>query len=50
MIWTIKAILARHKGDRAQAIQYCADIASQYPHLATEYREHLDTIRTEVQS
>jgi len=48
MRWTIKAILARFQGDRAQAIDYCSAIAATYPHLATEYREHLDTIRTEV--
>ena len=42
---SIKAILARFQGNKKKAIEYCAEVAKQYPHLDVEYRTHLDTLR-----
>jgi hypothetical protein len=39
MIWTAKAILARHAGNRKAAVNYCLDIASNHPHLKAEYQK-----------
>lgn len=44
---TIKAILARFKGDKLKAIDYCLGIADNYRHLRPEYMGLLDMIRTE---
>ena len=42
---SIKAILARFQGNKKKAIEYCAEVAKQYPHLDVEYRTYLDTLR-----
>lgn len=34
---TLKAVLARFAGDRAQAYEYAVQTAVQYPQLRTEY-------------
>lgn len=44
---TIKAILARFKGDKLKAIDYCLGIADQHRHLRPEYIGLVDLIRTE---
>ena len=41
---TIQAVLARFKGNKTQAIYYCAEVAEQYPHLRTEYMQILWTL------
>jgi hypothetical protein len=42
---TVQAILARFKGDRRQAIDYCCYIAHQYEHLSAEYWSILEALR-----
>jgi hypothetical protein len=44
---TLKAVLARFKGKRLKAIDYCIGIADTYPHLRQEYMGLLDMVRTE---
>jgi len=34
---TLKAILGRFNGDRYKAVDYCVEIATEYPRLAKEY-------------
>jgi hypothetical protein len=45
---TLKAILARFGGDWCKAVQYCAEIAMTYPHLAAEYEAYAHTLITET--
>jgi len=50
MILTLKAVLARFKGQRLKAIDYCIVIADTYPHLRQEYMGLLDMVRTETKT
>jgi hypothetical protein len=45
MTCTVKAILARFKGDRGRAMDYAIAVARAYPHLATEYWQILDILK-----
>jgi hypothetical protein len=42
---TIKAVLARFKGNRALAMDYAIAVARAYPHLANEYWQILDILK-----
>jgi len=45
MTCSVKAILARFRGDRAYAMNYVIAIAHAYPHLADEYWQILDILK-----
>jgi len=45
MNWSVLAILARFKGDRLEAVNYCAYMARTYPRLTAEYWQLMDVIR-----
>jgi hypothetical protein len=47
---TIKAILARCDGDWCKAVQYCAEIATTYPHLRNEYEAYALTLIAETKA
>jgi hypothetical protein len=45
MTCSLKAILARFKGNTAQAIKYCRGIIKQHPRLRAEYRAYILALR-----
>ena len=43
---SVKAILARFSGNKAEAIVYCQNVIMQYPRLRQEYRAYLNVLET----
>jgi hypothetical protein len=42
---SVKAVLARFKGNHKHAIRYCVRTARQYRHLRAEYRHYVLALR-----
>jgi hypothetical protein len=41
---TLKAIIARHDGNLTAAMNYCSEMAQDYPNLAKEYMSYFNEI------
>lgn len=46
----IKAILARFKGDRDAAAEYCVQMMNAYPRLYTEYGQYLEALNYDTET
>jgi len=44
MNWSVKAILARFSGNVTKALNYCADMAHDYPRLRAEYNAYHEAL------